>query len=76
MVSYKNSEIDLSEVKPDFNAIISRSRNVAQGMSKGIQFLFKKNSIVHIKGYGRLSGDNNVEVEDSEGNMKKYSANS
>ena len=31
------------EVKPDLNAIISRSRNVADGMSKGIQFLFKKN---------------------------------
>ena len=38
------------EVKPDFNAMISRSRGVADGMSKGIQFLFKKNNIVHIKG--------------------------
>ncbi len=62
------------EVKPDFSAIISRSRTVADGMSKGIQFLFKKNSIVHISGYGRLSGDNTVEVTDTEGNKKKYSA--
>src|SRR5665811_1141206 len=31
-------------IKPDFNAIISRSRGVAEGMSKGIQFLFKKNN--------------------------------
>ncbi|MCX6321267.1 MAG: dihydrolipoyl dehydrogenase [Bacteroidia bacterium] len=61
------------EVKPDFNAIIARSRNVANGMSKGIQFLFKKNNIVHIKGYGRLAGNNNVEVEDLEGNKKNYS---
>ncbi|MDO9340926.1 MAG: dihydrolipoyl dehydrogenase [Bacteroidales bacterium] len=61
------------EVKPDFNAIIARSRNVADGMSKGIQFLFKKNNIVLIKGYGRLAGNNNVEVEDPEGNKKKYS---
>ena len=53
------------EVRPDFNAIISRSRNVANGMSKGVQFLFKKNNIEHIKGYGRLAGNNNVEVEDS-----------
>ena len=62
------------EVKPDFNAIITRSRNVADGMSKGIQFLFKKNSIAHIKGFGRLAGNNNVEVEDPDGNKKNYSA--
>jgi dihydrolipoamide dehydrogenase len=62
------------EVKPDFNVIISRSRSVANGMSKGVQFLFKKNNIVHIKGYGRLSGNSSVEVEDTDGNKKTYSA--
>jgi len=62
------------EVKPDFKAIVTRSRNVAGGMSKGIQFLFKKNNIVHIKGYGRLTGGNSVEVEDPEGSKKTYSA--
>jgi dihydrolipoamide dehydrogenase len=62
------------EVKPDFNAIITRSRNVANGMSKGVQFLFKKNNIEHIKGFGRLAGKNNVEVEDPEGNKKNYTA--
>ncbi len=62
------------EVKPDFNAIISRSRNVADGMSKGIQFLFKKNNIMHIKGYGRLAGNNIVEVEDQEGKKSSYTA--
>ena len=62
------------EIKPDFNAIIARSRNVADGMSKGIQFLFKKNNIVHLKGFGRLAGNNNVEVEDTDGNKKSYSA--
>ena len=64
------------EVKPDFNAIISRSRNVAEGMSKGVQFLFKKNNIEHIKGYGRLAGikTNEVEVEAPDGTRKKYSS--
>lgn len=62
------------EVKADFSAIIARSRTVADGMSKGIQFLFKKNSITHIKGFGRLAGGNNVEVEDHEGTKKTYSA--
>ena len=62
------------EIKPDFNAIISRSRNVANGMSKGVQFLFKKNNIEHIRGFGRLAGNNTVEVEDPGSNKKIYTA--
>jgi dihydrolipoamide dehydrogenase len=62
------------EAKPDFPAIIARSRAVAEGMSKGVQFLFKKNNIEQIKGFGRLSGGNSVEVEDNEGNRKIYQA--
>ena len=61
-------------VTPDFNAIISRSRNVADGMSKGIHFLFRKNNIRHIKGYGRLEENKTVVVEDTDGNVKSYSA--
>ncbi len=62
------------EVKPDFNAMISRSRTVADGMSKGIQFLFRKNNIEHIKGSGRLTGHGSVEVEDESGSKKSYTA--
>lgn len=62
------------EAKPDFKAIISRSRSVANGMSKGVQFLLKKNNIEHIKGFGRLAGNNSVEVEAADGNKKNYSA--
>ena len=66
------------EVKPDFKAIVTRSRNVANGMSKGVQFLFKKNNIEHIKGFGRLAGKNKaeveVEVEAPDGTRKKYSS--
>jgi len=62
------------EVKPDFNAIIARSRSVADGMSKGIQFLFKKNNIVHVKGFGRLAGNNSVEVEEADGTKKNITA--
>jgi dihydrolipoamide dehydrogenase len=64
------------EAKPDFCAIISRSRNVAAGMSKGVQFLFKKNNIEHIKGFGRLGGGNTVEVQNQEGNRQNYTAKS
>lgn len=62
------------EVKPDFSAIVSRSRSVAAGMSKGVQFLFKKNNIENIVGFGRLAGKNTVEVTDHEGKLKSYSA--
>lgn len=62
------------EVKPDFSAIVARSRSIAEGMSKGVQFLFKKNNITQIKGVGRLAGGNTVEVEDADGNKKNWSA--
>jgi dihydrolipoamide dehydrogenase len=64
------------EVKPDFGAIISRSRNVASGMSKGVQFLFKKNNIEHITGFGRLTGStkSEVEVEAPDGTKKIYTS--
>jgi dihydrolipoamide dehydrogenase len=59
------------EVKPDFHAIISRSRSVAEGMSKGIQFLFKKNNIEHVIGFGKLASNGNVEITDQSGNKTK-----
>ncbi|MDD4226089.1 MAG: dihydrolipoyl dehydrogenase [Mariniphaga sp.] len=62
------------DVKPDFSAMVKRSRNVAEGMSKGIQFLFKKNKIDTITGSGKLAGKNSVEVTDSTGKKKNYSA--
>jgi dihydrolipoamide dehydrogenase len=62
------------DVKPDFSAVIARSRGVAEGMSKGIQFLFKKNSINHIKGFGRLVSAGSVEVEEEGGARKTYTA--
>lgn len=62
------------EVRPDFPAIIKRSRNVAEGMSKGVQFLFRKNKIEQIKGSAKLAGKNKIEVQDEQGNSKAYSA--
>ncbi len=61
-------------VKPDFRAIIARSRAVAEGMSKGVQFLFRKNKIDQITGTGRLAGNGIVEVTDAAGEKKQYSA--
>ncbi len=67
-------EID-GEVKPDFEAMVERSRGVAETMSKGIQYLFKKNKIEHIKGYGKIKPGKIVEVIDYNRNITEYSAN-
>ena len=64
-----------SEVKADFPAIIKRSRDVAGQMSKGIQFLFKKNKIEHIQGTGKVKPGKIVEVTDDAGAKTEYSAN-
>src|SRR5690606_38256095 len=42
------------EVDKVFNAVIARSRSVAEGMSKGVQFLMKKNKIEVIDGFGKV----------------------
>jgi dihydrolipoamide dehydrogenase len=63
------------EVKPDFEAIVKRSRAVAEGMSKGITYLFKKNKIEVIAGYGKVKPGKIVEVSDASGNKTEYSAN-
>ena len=62
------------EVKPDFGAMVKRSRGVADGMSKGIQFLFKKNKVEVISGFGKLAGKNTVEVTAEDGTKSKVSA--
>ncbi|HCY42499.1 MAG TPA: dihydrolipoyl dehydrogenase [Prolixibacteraceae bacterium] len=62
------------EIKPDFEAMVKRSRGVADGMSKGIQYLFTKNKIEEINGYGRLVDKNSVEVTDETGKRTLHSA--
>lgn len=62
------------EIKPDFTAMVKRSRGVAEGMSKGIQFLFTKNKIEVINGFGRLIDKNTVEVTDETGNRSLHQA--
>jgi dihydrolipoamide dehydrogenase len=58
----------------DFSAIIKRSRDVAAGMSKGVQFLMKKNKIDIIQGTGKLTKDKKVEVTGADGKKTTYEA--
>jgi dihydrolipoamide dehydrogenase len=62
------------EVKPDFGAMVKRSRGVADGMSKGIQFLFKKNKVEVVNGFGKLTAKNKVEVTAEDGSKSEVTA--
>ena len=67
--------ITVKDSKADFSKMISRSRGVADGMSKGVQFLMKKNKIDVIYGFGKLARGKKVEVTDKEGKTTSYNAN-
>ncbi|MGJ3233682.1 dihydrolipoyl dehydrogenase [Marivirga sp.] len=67
--------ITVKDAKADFSGMIKRSRGVADGMSKGVQFLMKKNKIDVIMGYGKLKSGKKVEVE-ADGKKSEYSADS
>jgi dihydrolipoamide dehydrogenase len=68
--------IKIAGAEADFGAMIGRSRNVADGMSKGVQFLMKKNKITVIKGNAKLLRGKAVEVVTAEGKSEIYSAKS
>lgn len=67
--------ITVNIASADFPAVIKRSRDVANGMSNGISYLFKKNKIDWIKGFGKLIPGKQVEVKDDEGKTTVYAAN-
>lgn len=63
-----------NDVKPDFGKMVARSRDVASNMSKGIEFLFKKNKIEVINGFGKLKGKGVVVVTDADGKTQEVTA--
>jgi dihydrolipoamide dehydrogenase len=68
----KDYGISADNIKADFGAVIKRSRDVADGMSKGIQFLMKKNKIDVIMGTAKVKPGKKVEVKDAEGKVTVY----
>ncbi len=66
--------IKVDKASVDFAGMINRSRGVADGMSKGINFLFRKNKIDVLNGTGKLIRGKKVEVTDADGNKKEYTA--
>ncbi len=65
-----------NEAKADLPAMVKRSRDVSANMSKGIQFLLKKNKIEVIQGTGKLTSDKKVAVTAADGSTKTYEATS
>src|SRR6478735_11199535 len=65
--------LTVSEFDKDFSAVVNRSRSVAEGMSKGVQFLMKKNKIEVINGFGKLKPNKQLEVTDEKGTKTIYS---
>jgi dihydrolipoamide dehydrogenase len=66
--------ITVSEASADFGAVIKRSRGVADSMSKGVQFLMKKNKIDVIMGNGKVKPGKKVEVTAADGAVTVYDA--
>ena len=59
--------LSIKDYDKDFNAVVNRSRNIASGMSKGVNFLMKKNKIDVIEGYGKIHTEKKVSVEKKNG---------
>ena len=70
----KDYGIEVKDFKADVGGMVKRSRDVAGSMSKGIQFLFKKNKIDHIAGVAKLKKGQKVEVTDAAGKKTDYDA--
>lgn len=66
--------ITVQGAEADFTGMVKRSRGVADGMSKGVQFLMKKNKIEVITGWGKIQPGKKIEVEDKEGKKTVYAA--
>lgn len=70
----KDYGITVGDPKADFKGMVSRSRDVASGMSNGVQFLMKKNKIDVIMGSGKLLAGKKVEVTDDKGKKTVHDA--
>ncbi len=66
--------ITVKEANTDFDGMVKRSRGVAEGMSKGIAFLMKKNKIEVIKGYAKLAGKGKIQVTAEDGSISTVEA--
>jgi dihydrolipoamide dehydrogenase len=62
------------DIKPELPEMVKRSRGVADGMSKGVQFLLKKNKIEVIQGFGKVKPGKKIDVTGSDKKVAEFSA--
>ena len=66
--------INVKDADADFSSVVKRSRGVADGMSKGIDFLMKKNKIEVIMGTAKVKAGKKIDVVDADGKTSEYNA--
>jgi dihydrolipoamide dehydrogenase len=66
--------ISYDNLRVDFGAVIKRSRDVSDRVVKGVEFLFRKNKVEHVKGFGVLTGKNSIEVTAADGAKRTITA--
>jgi len=76
VIQHSGDELGLgiSEVKPDLDKAVARSRKISAKLNDGIGFLFKKNKVTHIEGFATFEADNKLMVKDADGNSKQVTA--
>jgi len=76
VIQHSGDELGLgiSEVTPDLEKAVARSRKISAKLNGGIGFLFKKNKVEHIEGFATFEADNTLMVKDSDGNSKQITA--
>lgn len=74
MVHAESYGLKSQSIEVDFSAVVERSRGVAEKMSKGVQFLMKKNKIDVINGFGKIIAANKIAVTDSDNKVTDYEA--
>lgn len=62
----KDYGLSIKEYGKDFDVVVNRSRNIAKGMSKGVNFLMNKNKIDVLEGYGKVLAGKKVSVTKGE----------
>ena len=71
---FKDLGIESSDVKLNLSKMMNNKKKSVQTLTKGIEFLFKKNKITHLKGIGSIPSKNKVTVTDNSGKKKNYKA--
>ncbi|MDO8502806.1 MAG: dihydrolipoyl dehydrogenase [Gemmatimonadaceae bacterium] len=66
--------VNVGEPSFDYGVAMKRSRGVSTQNSKGVEFLFRKHKITHIKGTAKLAGKNSVSVKLADGKEEKHDA--